>query len=91
MKSFEKKRENKDLDYSYTVHFSNKKQRKFEFKKRSRKTGEQIKQLKEVYKTCTDWNKSKIVEIARNTGLSENQVYKWIWDQKRKSSKGVKI
>ncbi len=61
--------------------------RKFEFKKRSRKSGDQIKQLNEIYKTCTEWNKNKISEIAKTTGLSENQVYKWIWDQKRKSSK----
>jgi len=69
--------------------------RKFEFKKRSRKSGDQIKQLNEIYKTCTEWNKNKISEIAKTTGLSENQVYKWIWDQKRKSSKsnskGLKI
>ncbi len=69
--------------------------RKFEFKKRSRKSGDKIKQLNEIYKTCTEWNKNKISEIAKTTGLSENQVYKWIWDQKRKSSKsnskGLKI
>ncbi len=66
--------------------------RKYDFKKRSRKSGDQIKQLNEIYKTCTEWNKNKISEIALSTGLSENQVYKWIWDQKRKSnSKGFKI
>ena len=73
------------------MNYSSRKVRKFEFKKRSRKSGEQIKQLNEIYKTCTEWNKTKISEIAISTGLSENQVYKWIWDQKRKNMKGLKL
>ena len=71
-------------DLNDTNYCTNKKMRKIEFKKRARKTGDQIKQLKEIYKICTEWNKKKINEVSAEIGLSVNQVYKWIWDQKRK-------
>jgi len=31
-----------------------------------------------------NWSKETLLEVARKTGLSEAQVYKWGWDQKRK-------
>ena len=31
-----------------------------------------------------DWNKQKVTNLSRKTGLSESQVYKWAWDQKKK-------
>jgi len=31
-----------------------------------------------------NWNKDTIVRMAKITGLSESQVYKWFWDQKKK-------
>lgn len=31
-----------------------------------------------------NWTKETLYEVARKTGLSEPQVYKWGWDQKRK-------
>jgi hypothetical protein len=30
------------------------------------------------------WSKETVLEVSRRTGLSEAQVYKWGWDQKRK-------
>ncbi len=30
------------------------------------------------------WTKDTLSEVAQKTGLSEGQVYKWGWDQKRK-------
>jgi hypothetical protein len=30
------------------------------------------------------WSKEKLAFISNETGLSEGQVYKWGWDQKRK-------
>jgi hypothetical protein len=31
-----------------------------------------------------NWSKETLLEVSRKTGLSEAQVYKWGWDQKRK-------
>ena len=30
------------------------------------------------------WSKDALLDVSRKTGLSEAQVYKWGWDQKRK-------
>lgn len=35
-----------------------------------------------------NWTKEKIVKMAEITGLSQSQVYKWCWDQKKKQNKG---
>ena len=35
-----------------------------------------------------NWSKDKIVEMSELTGLSQSQVYKWWWDQKKKGVKG---
>lgn len=34
-----------------------------------------------------NWTKQKIVKMAEITGLSQSQVYKWFWDQKKKNLK----
>ena len=34
-----------------------------------------------------NWNKEKIAEMSEVTGLSQSQVYKWWWDQKKKNMK----
>jgi len=31
-----------------------------------------------------NWTKDTLFDVSRKTGLSEAQVYKWGWDQKRK-------
>lgn len=31
-----------------------------------------------------NWSKETLLEVSRKTGLSEAQVYKWGWDQKKK-------
>jgi hypothetical protein len=33
------------------------------------------------------WDKDKIAEMSAVTGLSQSQVYKWWWDQKKKTMK----
>jgi hypothetical protein len=53
-------------------------------RKRKRKSMEQLKLLAEEYKRNPSWNKGTMSEVARRTGLSEAQVYKWGWDQKKK-------
>lgn len=31
-----------------------------------------------------DWSKERLLELSQLTGLSEAQIYKWGWDQRRK-------
>ena len=33
-----------------------------------------------------EWTKEKITLVSQKTGLSESQVYKWCWDQKKKNA-----
>lgn len=35
-----------------------------------------------------NWTKEKITKMAEITGLSQSQVYKWCWDQKKKQNRG---
>ena len=34
-----------------------------------------------------NWTKDKIGHMSKITGLSQSQVYKWCWDQKKKQIK----
>lgn len=56
-------------------------------KKRKRKSTAQIKILKQELDGEMNWTKEKIMKMAQVTGLSHSQVYKWCWDQKKKSIK----
>lgn len=56
-------------------------------KKRKRKSTTQIKLLKQELDGEMNWTKEKIVRMAQITGLSQSQVYKWCWDQKKKQVK----
>lgn len=61
-----------------------------EIKKRKRKSSAQIKVLKQELEREGNWSKEKIAEMSELTGLSQSQVYKWWWDQKKKSIKHEK-
>lgn len=56
-------------------------------RKRKRKSTAQIKVLKAELDVEPNWSKEKIVEMSELTGLSQSQVYKWWWDQKKKNMK----
>jgi hypothetical protein len=58
-------------------------------RKRRRKNNRQIKLLRAEYGKNQHWDKFMIRKIARLTGLSESQVYKWCWDQKKKNKDEV--
>ena len=58
--------------------------------KRRRKTKEQIKLLMEEYSRFQNWDKQDMDEIAGRLHMSFAQVYKWHWDQKKKSEKKAK-
>jgi transposase-like protein len=40
--------------------------------------------LIQEFQSKPEWSKDNMQEVSRKTGLSEAQVYKWGWDQKRK-------
>ena len=43
--------------------------------------------LKQELEVEANWSKEKIAEMSELTGLSQSQVYKWWWDQKKKNGK----
>ena len=53
-------------------------------RRRKRKSYEQLQMLIKEFKANPEWSKDHMVHVAKKTGLSEAQVYKWGWDQKRK-------
>ena len=53
-------------------------------RKRKRKTASQLEELATAFDTDPHWSKETLLEIATKTNLTEAQVYKWGWDQKRK-------
>ena len=53
-------------------------------RRRKRKSIDQLKMLYNEYKKNPNWNKTTMSDMAIRTGLSEAQVYKWSWDQKKK-------
>lgn len=53
-------------------------------RRRKRKSLEQLQLLFHEFNLNPDWTKEDMQEVARKSGLSEGQVYKWSWDQKRK-------
>ncbi len=53
-------------------------------RKRKRKNNDQLKTLMREFDRNPNWSKETLLEVSKKTGLSEAQVYKWGWDQKRK-------
>lgn len=53
-------------------------------RKRKRKNTVQLKVLKAEYLKNKEWSKELITKISEMTGLTESQIYKWNWDQKKK-------
>jgi len=60
-------------------------------KKRIRKSDKQLGLLSKFFKENKNWSKNQIKEISENTGLKENKIYKWLWDQKNKQYKATKF
>ena len=60
-------------------------------KRRFRKNNQQLDMLLNFYNEHKHWNKQQIKEIAQKTGLKENKVYKWLWDQRNKEYKNTKF
>lgn len=54
-------------------------------RKRQRKSNDQIQILKDELALNPVWSKQDIADLARRTGLTESQVYKWSWDFRKKT------
>ena len=52
---------------------------------RRRKTKAQLTALNAYFNLFSTWEKSNIAEAAKLSGLSNSQVYKWYWEQKRQN------
>lgn len=55
--------------------------------RRKRKNNDQVNILVEEYNKNSTWTKDQVIYLARKSGLSEAQVYKWGWDYKKKLRK----
>src|SRR5688500_13315314 len=51
---------------------------------RIRKDEVQINVIIQEIKKDPEWTKEKVSDLSAKTGLSESQVYKWNWDQRKK-------
>ena len=40
--------------------------------------------LVEEFALDPEWSKERLLELSMKTGLSEAQIYKWGWDQRKK-------
>ena len=60
-------------------------------KRRFRKNNEQLFLLSQFFNEHKHWSKNQIKEISIRTGLKENKVYKWLWDQRNKEYKTTKF
>ena len=60
-------------------------------RKRERKKKEELEYLIKFYSENKNWTKKQIKEISEKTGLKENKIYKWLWDQKNKEIKTTKF
>ena len=60
-------------------------------KRRFRKNNEQLLLLSQFFNEHKHWSKNQIKEISIRTGLKENKVYKWLWDQRNKEYKATKF
>ena len=60
-------------------------------KRRFRKNNKQLIMLSQFFNEHKHWSKNQIKEISQRTGLKENKVYKWLWDQRNKEYKTTKF
>ena len=76
------KKMNVPRNYSYVINENGDYERII--RKRKRKSQDQLKTLMREFDRNANWSKETLLDVSKKTGLSEAQVYKWGWDQKRK-------
>lgn len=55
-------------------------------RKKQKKSRTQVRALKSEFRKRPHWTKRFMKKLAKDLGLSTSQVYKWHWDQTKKSS-----
>ena len=80
------KRENREVEVDNEFKLANNIKRVTEDPslKNRRKTKQQVKKLEAELEANPQWTNEDMEKIAKKTGLSKSQVYKWNWDQKKK-------
>jgi predicted nucleotidyltransferase len=63
---------------------TNRQGRRKTVRKRKRKSSSQLEVLSAEFQMDPEWDKGQIARLMKKTGLSEAQIYKWGWDQKKK-------
>jgi len=81
----------KPEDFSISKDFKLSNSRKKVIKKRKRKSSDQLNFLFQEFKNSLDWDKETMSFLAKKTGLTEAQIYKWSWDQKKKYQSSEKL
>ena len=59
-------------------------------KRRMRKSIYQTKILTQEFAKNSCWSREDMLAISKMTGLTQNQIYKWYWEQKQTSKAGAK-
>ena len=77
--------------FSPTKDWNSRNSRKKAIKKRKRKSNDQLQVLVQQFEMSSEWDKDVMSSLAKKTGLSEAQIYKWSWDQKKKLENQEKI
>jgi hypothetical protein len=60
-------------------------------KKNITKTAEQRRRLEAFFsKRQSSWQKEEVIAVGKASGLTRQQVYKWLWDRKRQHLQRIK-
>ena len=74
-----------EASYGNGANMKSKKSLQDLIRKRNRKSKEQIKILENEYLREQNWSKAHMKNLSKKIGLSFGQIYKWNWDQRKKT------
>lgn len=77
-------KDNDSDDSEYKCNTNKKKNVIDDSQNKRRKSKNQVKMLEAELEANPHWTNEDMEKIAKKTGLSKSQVYKWNWDQKKK-------
>lgn len=84
MTAMKKVKEDESEDSEFSLEKKLKKTKEDPNQNKRRKTKAQVKMLEKELEDNPHWTNEDMVKIAKKTGLTKSQVYKWNWDQKKK-------
>jgi len=77
-------KEDESEDSEFSLEKKLKKAKEDPNQNKRRKSKAQVKMLENELEANPHWTNEDMVKIAKKTGLTKSQVYKWNWDQKKK-------